>query len=144
MMILGGFLGLLLGALLLVLLRLMVPAVFPPQGGLHSHYYIGLLPSNPDGTFSRGDYWRMAGLAGAASAGCLLLSAGVALMVDALSSPRQLMERFGWGLLFAFVLLAAMSFAAALVQISHALRWRPRRLACDWAPNELTGLDTTP
>jgi hypothetical protein len=144
MMIVGGLLGLLLGILLLALLRLVAPAVFPPQGGLHSQYYIGLLPSNPDGTFSRGDYWRMAGLAVAASVGCILLCVAVALALTALSRPRPVVERFGGGVLFGLGLLAAMSFAAALVQISRALRWRPRRLACDWAPydaTESTGLE---
>jgi hypothetical protein len=134
MIILGGLLGLLLGILLLALLRLVAPAVFPPQGGLHSQYYVGLLPSNPDGTFSRGDYWRMAGLAVAASVGCLVLGVGVALVLTSLSPPRPLMDQFGGGVLFALGLLAAMSFAGALVQITRALRWRPRRLACDWAP----------
>jgi hypothetical protein len=138
MVILGALLGLILGMLLLVLLRLMAPALFPPQGGLHSQYYIGLLPSNPDGTFSRGDYWRMAGLALAAAVACLLLWVAVALMLSAFAPPRLVMERFSGGALFALGLLAAMSFAAALMQISRALRWRPRRLACGWAPDEAT------
>ena len=79
--------------LLLVLLRLVAPALFPPQGGLHSQYYIGLLPSNPDGTFSRGDYWRMAGLAVAGAVACLLLWVAMALLLSAFSPPRHVMER---------------------------------------------------
>jgi hypothetical protein len=140
--ILGGFLGLLLGIFLLALLRLVVPGVFPPQGGLHSHYYVGLLPSNPDGTFSRRDYWRMAALAFAAAIGCLLLLAGVGWVLTTPSGPHPVMEQLGGGVLFALGLLAAMCAAAALVQITRALRWRPRRLACDWAPD--TGTDMGP
>jgi hypothetical protein len=137
MVIVGALLGLVLGIVLLVLLRLVVPALFPPQGGLHSQYYIGLLPSNPDGTFSRGDYWRMAGLAVAAAVACLLMWVAVALMLSAFSPPRPIMESLVGGALFALGLLAAMSFAAALMQISRALRWRPRRLACGWASDEV-------
>jgi hypothetical protein len=135
--ILGALLGLLLGLLLVAMLRLVAPALFPAQGGFHYHYYVGVLPSNPDGTFARRDYWIMAIVSCAGAVGCLLLFLGIAWGVDGLSTSSSPMARLIEGLGFALVLLFALCIAAALVHVGRALRWRPRRLACDWSPDEL-------
>jgi hypothetical protein len=121
--ILGGLLGLLLGLLLVALLRLVAPVLFPPQGGLYPHYYVGLLPSNPDGTF-------------AGTMGCLLLLFGVSWIFDGLSAAHSTKERLTEGLVFSLCLLALLSFGAAVTQASRALWWQPWRLACDWSPSD--------
>jgi hypothetical protein len=134
--ILGGLLGLLLGLLLVALLRLVAPVLFPPQGGLYPHYYVGLLPSNPDGTFARRDYWLMALVSFAGTMGCLLLLFGVSWIFDGLSAAHSTKERLTEGLVFSLCLLALLSFGAAVTQASRALWWQPRRLACDWSPSD--------
>lgn len=134
MIILGALLGLMLGLILGALLRLAIPGLFPPQGGFHSHYYIGVLPSNPDGTFARRDYWLMAGLSLAGAVACLLFLAATTWTLGTVSPSRPHMEQMAGGVTFALGLLTALCLASAMLQIGRAIRWRPRRLACDWWP----------
>jgi hypothetical protein len=131
MLHLGALCGLLLGLVLVALMRLLVPRLFPSQGVLYPGYYIGLLPTNPDGTFAPRDYWQMAGFSIAGAAVCLVLTFAVSLVVDAVPmppTPRLVVE----GLMFPLMVLAMLCVASALVQLARAVRWRPRRLACDW------------
>lgn len=132
MMILGALLGLVLGACIIVVMRMAVPSLFPEQGGLRSDFYVGLLPSNPDGTFGRRDYWRMAGFSLAGSAACFGIAAGGAFLSERVHADG--LARIVEGAWFGLVLLMLLAIAAAFQFAWRAIRWRPRHLASEWSP----------
>jgi hypothetical protein len=127
---LGGLLGLLLGVATLFVARIIAPSLFPKQGGFHFGFYVGSLPTGPDGTFARRDHVRTAlrSLAGAAT--CFGVSVAAVWLGSRPSST--VVEQLVLGVTFFFVLLGALSVAAALLSLWKAAFWRPVHLASDW------------
>jgi len=132
----GALLGLGVGIGLLAGMRVLAPSLFPQQGALHLGFYVGVLPTSLDGTFSRADYLRMAAWSFAGAVACLGVTVGAASLMS-YGSPGGKAERAFEGLFMVLVLVMLLCIAGAVQHVWHAIRWRPRRLASEWAPPEV-------
>ena len=134
--IVGAVFGLAVGAVVLVAMRVLVPSLFPQQGGLSAGYYVGSLPTGADGSFSKRDYVRVAGLSFAGFALCFALAIpGIVFLTD---RSNTVVSQIGVGVAFALLLLGLLCAASGLLHIAKAIWWRPVHLASPW-PREDEG-----
>jgi hypothetical protein len=134
MLFVGGLLGLLLGALTLLAVRVIAPGIFPKQGGIFPGFYIGSLPTGRDGAFSRADYLRVAARSLLGAAACFLASLAGAWLTS--KSSGMATEQLALGVTAFFGLLGFLSSAAACTNAWKAVFWRPQRLASEWSAGD--------